>query len=80
MLGAVGMADHAGGGVGEIAYVAAFDVHAFAAAYIGHVQLDVLRGAVAETPSSIAMASFTLRRMFLTWFERDGVILPLSMN
>ncbi len=43
VLGAVGMGDLAGGGVGEIAYVAAFDVDAFAAAYIGHVQLDVLR-------------------------------------
>ena len=38
------MGDLAGGGVGEIAYVAAFDVDAFAAANIGHVQLDVLRG------------------------------------
>ena len=43
VLGAVGMGDLAGRGVGEIAYVAAFDVHAFAVAYIGHVQLDVLR-------------------------------------
>jgi hypothetical protein len=33
----------AGCGVGEVAYVAAFDVHAFAAANIGDVQLDVLR-------------------------------------
>jgi len=42
--GAIGMAHHAGGGVGEIAYVAAIDEDAFAVAYIGHVQLDVLRG------------------------------------
>ncbi len=44
VLGAVGMGDLAGGGVGEIADVAALDVHAFAVADVGHVQLDVLRG------------------------------------
>jgi hypothetical protein len=38
------MLDHAGGGVGEAADVAACDVDVLAAAPIGDVELDVLRG------------------------------------